>query len=117
MYGLLTYILQKNPSTIRQPEEDRGRENYTMTGWVEIERSTPISRHIQALCSEANNSTYVRDVDLKAWSELPGKFIAITKIFSLLFFLFFSFSLSYSCHTPDDIENTKKKKYLGTKLV
>lgn len=80
-------ILQKNPSTIRQPDEDRGRENYTMTGWVEIERSTPISRHIPALCSEANNSTYVRDVDLKAWAELPGKFIAIT-IF-LFYFIYF----------------------------
>lgn len=69
-------LRQKNPSAIRQPEEDRGRENYTMTGWVEIERSTPISRHIPALCSEANNSTYVRDVDLKAWSELPGSSIS-----------------------------------------
>lgn len=89
-----TMYIQKNPSTIRQPEEDKGRENYTMTGWVEIERSTPISRHIPALCSEANNSTYVRDVDLKAWSELPGKFIAMTNFFYFIFF----FSLSYSCH-------------------
>lgn len=98
MYGL---YIQKNPSTIRQPEEDRGRENYTMTGWVEIERSTPISRHIPALCSEANNSTYVRDVDLKAWSELPGKFIAIT--------IFFCFFFSH-CHThvTDIIEYTAK---------
>lgn len=92
--------MQKNPSTIRQPEEDRGRENYTMTGWVEIERSTPISRHIPALCAEANNSTYVRDVDLKAWSELPGKFIAIT-IFLLFFF---ALIVIYSCHTDIMVE-------------
>lgn len=100
MYGL---YIQKNPSTIRQPEEDRGRENYTMTGWVEIERSTPISRHIPALCSEANNSTYVRDVDLKAWGQVPGKFIAIT------IFVFFIYIFSH-CHThvTDIIEYTAK---------
>lgn len=64
--------MQKNPSTIRTPEEDKGRENYTMTGWVNLDRSSPISRHL-SICSEAKDSTYVRDVDLKSWAELPGK--------------------------------------------
>ncbi|XP_058059982.1 out at first protein [Anopheles bellator] len=65
-------LRQKNPSTIRTPEEDRGKENYTMTAWVLLDRATPISRHVAPLCSEAQESTYVRDVDLKAWAELPG---------------------------------------------
>lgn len=43
-----------------------------MTGWVNLERSSPISRHL-SICSEAKDSTYVRDVDLKSWAELPGK--------------------------------------------
>lgn len=44
-----------------------------MTGWIHLEKSGPISRHISYLCSEAKDSTYVRDIDVKAWSELPGK--------------------------------------------
>ncbi|XP_065085461.1 out at first protein isoform X2 [Ochlerotatus camptorhynchus] len=67
----------KNPSTIRTPEEDKGKENYTMTGWVVLDRASPISRHIPPLCSEAQDSTYARDVDLKAWAELPGSSISI----------------------------------------
>lgn len=43
-----------------------------MTAWVNLERSAPISRHITSVCAEAKDSTYIRDVDLKAWAELPG---------------------------------------------
>lgn len=68
------FYLQKNPSTIRQPEEDRGRDNYTMTGWVKLPRSMPVSRHISSLCSEAADSTYIRDVDIKTWATRPGNF-------------------------------------------
>ncbi|XP_053673625.1 out at first protein [Anopheles nili] len=70
-------LRQKNPSTIRTPEEDRGKENYTMTGWVLLDRATPISRHVAPFCVEAQEATYVRDVDLKAWAELPGSSISI----------------------------------------
>lgn len=69
-------LRQKNPSTIRQPEDDRGRENYTMTAWVVLDRSASISRHITSLCSEAKDSIYMRDIDLKAWAELPGSSIS-----------------------------------------
>uniref|UniRef100_A0A1B0GMV4 Out at first protein BRICHOS-like domain-containing protein n=1 Tax=Phlebotomus papatasi TaxID=29031 RepID=A0A1B0GMV4_PHLPP len=67
---------QKNPSTIRIPEEDRGKENFTMTSWVTLERSSSISRHIASLCAEASDSTYARDVDLRAWAELPGRILS-----------------------------------------
>uniref|UniRef100_A0A1B0CT74 Out at first protein BRICHOS-like domain-containing protein n=1 Tax=Lutzomyia longipalpis TaxID=7200 RepID=A0A1B0CT74_LUTLO len=67
--------LDKNPSTIRIPEEDRGKENFTMTAWVTLERSSSISRHIASLCAEASDSTYARDVDLRAWAELPGSVV------------------------------------------
>ncbi|CAD7080184.1 unnamed protein product [Hermetia illucens] len=65
-------LRQKNPSTIRTPEEDKGKESFTMTAWVNLNRSAPITRHLAGLCSEAADATYVRDVDLKAWAELPG---------------------------------------------
>lgn len=44
-----------------------------MTGWVSLEGSTPISRHISSLCSEASDSTYMRDADIRTWATLPGK--------------------------------------------
>jgi hypothetical protein len=44
-----------------------------MSGWINLERSSPISRHLQSLCMEAKDSTYVRDVDIKLWAELPGE--------------------------------------------
>ncbi|XP_059614018.1 out at first protein [Phlebotomus argentipes] len=69
-------LRQKNPSTIRVPEEDRGKENFTMTAWVLLERSSSISRHIASLCAEASDSTYARDLDLRAWAELPGSSIS-----------------------------------------
>lgn len=64
--------LQKNPSTIRQPEEDRGRENFTMTAWVNLPRATPISRHVYPLCSEALDSTYISDFDIQILASKPG---------------------------------------------
>lgn len=66
-------LRQKNPHTIRTPEEDKGRETYTMSSWVQLNRSLSITRHLQSLCAEATDATYVRDVDLKAWAELPGE--------------------------------------------
>ncbi|XP_037824940.1 out at first protein, partial [Lucilia sericata] len=69
-------LRQKNPSTIRTPEEDKGKETFTMTSWVHLNRSQPITRHLISVCGEAVDATYIRDVDLKAWSELPGSSIS-----------------------------------------
>ncbi|KAH8412682.1 hypothetical protein KR009_004496 [Drosophila setifemur] len=69
-------LRQKNPHTIRTPEEDKGRETFTMSSWVQLNRSLPITRHLQGLCAEATDATYVRGVDLKAWAALPGSSIS-----------------------------------------
>nr|ACN94672.1 GA22098 [Drosophila miranda] len=69
-------LRQKNPHTIRTPEEDKGRETYTMSSWVQLNRSLPITRHLQTICAEAMDATYVRDVDLKSWAALPGSSIS-----------------------------------------
>lgn len=70
----MQFHLQKNPTTIRQPEEDRGRENYTMVAWVNLPQSTPISRHITELCSDAAESTYIIDFDIKILASKSGSY-------------------------------------------
>lgn len=72
---VFVFFFQKNPSTIRQAEEDQGRENFTMNAWLNLDRSTPISQHIKGLCGEAKDSTYVRDIDLKWLADLPGLYL------------------------------------------
>lgn len=70
----MSKLRQKNPSTIRAPEEDKGKETFVMTSWLHLNRSSVISKHLKSLCNEASDFTYVRDVDLTAWSQLPGNF-------------------------------------------
>lgn len=68
----MSKLRQKNPGTVRMPEEDRGRDNYTMDYFVDISRSGVISRHIATLCAEAANATYIRRQDLLLWASQPG---------------------------------------------
>ncbi|XP_068085334.1 out at first protein [Anabrus simplex] len=68
----MSKLRQKNPGTIRTPEEDRGRENHTMEFLVDVPRSGVISRHIASLCGEAGDATYTRDQDIKLWASQPG---------------------------------------------
>lgn len=67
-------LRQKNPGTVRTPEEDRGRDNYTMDHWVLLDRSSAISRHIKGLCAEAAQATFARAEDVRFWASLPGKY-------------------------------------------
>lgn len=68
----MSKLRQKNPTTIRIPEEDRGKENFTMNSWVVYDKSQDISRHIMPLCLEAKDSTYVQSNDIKLWENLTG---------------------------------------------
>lgn len=69
----MSKLRQKNPGTVRTPEEDRGRENYTMDYTVNLSQSTIISPHIAELCFEAKDSTYTRYEDVQMWSILQGR--------------------------------------------
>lgn len=69
----MSKLRQKNPGTIRTPEEDKGRENYTMDNTVILEKSAVISPHIAEMCAEAISSTYTRFEDVKIWAALQGK--------------------------------------------
>lgn len=66
-------LRQKNPGAVRIPEEDRGRDNYTMDHWVIIDRSSVISKHIKGVCGEAAQSTFARGEDVRLWAALPGE--------------------------------------------
>ncbi|KAK6640405.1 hypothetical protein RUM44_012098 [Polyplax serrata] len=67
----MSKLRQKNPGTIRIPEEDRGRENFTMTHFVDLQQSDVISEHIASLCGEAKDATYTRESDLHKWANIP----------------------------------------------
>jgi hypothetical protein len=67
-------LRQKNPGTVRTPEEDRGRQNATMDALLEPAASGRISPHLPALCAEARDATYVRLADLKIWAALSGMY-------------------------------------------
>lgn len=68
----MSKLRQKNPSTIRTPEEDLGRTNYTMDYTVVLPHSGLISPHISELCAEAGEATYTRHADLVLWAASQG---------------------------------------------
>jgi hypothetical protein len=68
----MSKLRQKNPSTIRTPEEDLGRTNYTMDYSVVLPHSGLISPHISELCAEAGEATYTRHADLVLWAASQG---------------------------------------------
>lgn len=65
----MSKLRQKNPGTIRNPEEDLGREQLQMDMSINLERASRISKHIRDVCSEARTTTYTREADLKLWSK------------------------------------------------
>ncbi|XP_057336896.1 out at first protein [Microplitis mediator] len=68
----MSKLRQKNPGTVRVAEEDRGYTNYTMDLFIDINKSLVISKHISTFCSEAAESTFTRNKDLKLWIQRPG---------------------------------------------
>lgn len=68
----MSKLRQKNPGTIRVAEDDRGYTNYTMDLFLDVTKSKIISKHIVTFCSEAAESTYTRNDDLKQWIQRPG---------------------------------------------
>lgn len=66
--------LQKNPSTVRVAEEDRGWRQTTATAWAGHALhmlSLPAARH----CLAARDRVYLRAADLARWSPRPGKYL------------------------------------------
>lgn len=76
----MSKLRQKNPGTIRTPEEDRGRANYTMDYTVDLSRSAVLSPHITDLCSEASEASYTRYEDIQLWAAAQGKIFYFVRI-------------------------------------
>ncbi|KAF7287227.1 hypothetical protein GWI33_002046 [Rhynchophorus ferrugineus] len=66
----MSKLRQKNPSTVRTPEEDLGRVNHTMDYVVLLKHSGIISPFIVDICSEAGQATYTRYEDILKWSNI-----------------------------------------------
>lgn len=68
----MSKLRQKNPGTIRQPEEDRGKDRLSLELFVDLEKSSVISHHLHNICAEASEATYARESDLHAWANVKG---------------------------------------------
>ncbi|XP_050299573.1 out at first protein [Anthonomus grandis grandis] len=68
----MSKLRQKNPSTVRVPEEDLGRVNHTMDYTVIIKHSGIISPFIREVCAEAAQASYTRFEDIMKWSNIHG---------------------------------------------
>ncbi|CAH0559928.1 unnamed protein product [Brassicogethes aeneus] len=68
----MSKLRQKNPGTIRTPEEDLGRTNRTMDYVVFVQHSGMISPYIPDLCAEAGTNVYARHEDIIKWAALQG---------------------------------------------
>ncbi|XP_026463328.1 out at first protein [Ctenocephalides felis] len=70
----MSKLRQKNPGTVRTPEEDRGRDNYTLSAWLDpVRAGHRASPHVAVLCGEARDATYAREDDLRYWAERAGE--------------------------------------------
>lgn len=72
----MSKLRQKNPGTIRTPEEEKPRDNYTMDYTVDLSRSNIFSPHINDLCSEASEASYTRNEDIQMWAQTQGRFFS-----------------------------------------
>uniref|UniRef100_A0A2P2HX42 Out at first protein-like n=2 Tax=Hirondellea gigas TaxID=1518452 RepID=A0A2P2HX42_9CRUS len=64
----MTKLRQKNPWTVRTPEEDRGTEQLDMDLSLDVGAvGGLLSQHIPTLCSTAQTTTFASSRDLKTW--------------------------------------------------
>ncbi|XP_071957859.1 out at first protein-like [Antedon mediterranea] len=65
----MSKLRQKNPGTIRTPEEDLGIEDHTMNLAIDPKKSSQFSKHIETMCAEAKTTTFTSVLDIKGWSK------------------------------------------------
>uniref|UniRef100_A0A0K8RD57 Out at first protein BRICHOS-like domain-containing protein n=1 Tax=Ixodes ricinus TaxID=34613 RepID=A0A0K8RD57_IXORI len=69
----MSKLRQRNPLAVREPEEERGREQLGMDLSVDLSRAEVISPHLAPLCKEGPHSTFAREADLRAWASAREK--------------------------------------------
>lgn len=73
----MSKLRQKNPSAIRHPEEIRSEEIIQLDLMLNVSASNIISSHVQRLCSDANDMTFISDGDLRLLSQILNRDIEI----------------------------------------
>ncbi|XP_060539187.1 out at first protein homolog [Pantherophis guttatus] len=63
------FSLPENPQTVRQAEEVRALEHLSMDVAVNFSKGAQLSSHIYNICSEAKETIYSREEDVKFWME------------------------------------------------
>lgn len=66
---LVLGCLQKNPTAIRTPEEEKVPEMHIMDLQMNLKKTDVISPNIKKFCKEANITTYAKESDIKIWSQ------------------------------------------------
>lgn len=69
----MSKLRQKNRCAVRVAEINRNYANYTMNYFLDVFRSSIVSKHIVDLCSEAAGSTFTRREDVKKWARRRGE--------------------------------------------
>ncbi|XP_060583032.1 out at first protein-like [Ruditapes philippinarum] len=60
----MSKLRQKNPTAVRTPEEDKGLEEYMLNHVVNVDKFAMLSHHLNNICHDAVDSTYMKDTDL-----------------------------------------------------
>lgn len=66
---LTPLLLQKNPSAIRTPEDDKGQELQQLDLLVNLDKSQVISPVIYDMCRDAKETTFTKEADLTLLSK------------------------------------------------
>ncbi|KAK0042411.1 out at first protein [Biomphalaria pfeifferi] len=69
----MSKLRQKNPTAVRTPEEEKEMVTYTLDLTVNIEKADLITPYTFNICSEAKDSSYTQEVDLKTISKSLAK--------------------------------------------
>ena len=70
---------QRNPSTIRIAEENKGKDIYDMDLNIDVTKSSKLSPHLFNFCTIASKplKVFANELDLKAWANSKSKFYKI----------------------------------------
>jgi hypothetical protein len=69
----MSKLRQKNPSTIRHPEETRPTDTFVMDVLLNVAASHVLSTHIVSVCADASVMTYARSSDLQLLSQILNR--------------------------------------------
>ncbi|XP_062577557.1 out at first protein-like [Saccostrea cucullata] len=69
----MSKLRQKNPSTIRSPEEEKVPEMHIMDLRMDLRKTNVLSPYIHKVCQDANLTTYTKESDIRMWSQALGQ--------------------------------------------